>query len=71
MDARVFYTFMGINVIRKAGAAKCKFVPSGPMGAIPVCRPLRVGFRPERVLFPPWGGGTASQDCHCLRRWQN
>ena len=35
MDARVFYTFMGINVIRKAGAAKCKFFPAGPMGAIP------------------------------------
>ncbi|MGA3115483.1 MAG: DsrE/DsrF/DrsH-like family protein [Syntrophobacteraceae bacterium] len=35
MDASVFYTFMGINVIRKAGAAKCKFVPGGAMGAIP------------------------------------
>lgn len=35
MDASVFYTFMGINVIRKAGAAKCKFVPAGTMGAIP------------------------------------
>lgn len=35
MDATVFYTFMGINVIRKGEAAKCEFVPSGPMGAIP------------------------------------
>jgi len=35
MDAGVFYTFMGINVIRKGGAAKCKFVPGGTMGAIP------------------------------------
>ncbi|MHC1730273.1 MAG: DsrE/DsrF/DrsH-like family protein [Syntrophobacteraceae bacterium] len=35
MDATVFYTFMGINVIRKGGAAKCKFVPGGAMGAIP------------------------------------
>ena len=34
-DATVFYTFMGINVIRKGGAAKCKFVPGGTMGAIP------------------------------------
>ncbi len=35
MDATVFYTFMGINVILKGGAANCKFVPDGPMGAIP------------------------------------
>ena len=35
MDSSIFYTFMGINVIRKGGAAKCKFVPDGTMGAIP------------------------------------
>lgn len=35
MDATVFYTFMGINVIRKGGSAKCKFIPPGTMGAIP------------------------------------
>ncbi|MFZ2446098.1 MAG: DsrE/DsrF/DrsH-like family protein [Syntrophobacteraceae bacterium] len=35
MDASIFYTFMGINVIRKGGAAKCKFIPAGTMGAIP------------------------------------
>ena len=35
MDATVFYTFMGINVIRKGGAKKLQFVPPGTMGAIP------------------------------------
>src|SRR5208337_4513790 len=35
MDASIFYTFMGINVIRKGGAAGVKFVPGGTMGAIP------------------------------------
>lgn len=35
MDATVFYTFMGINVIRKDRAKRCKFVPGGPLGAIP------------------------------------
>ena len=35
MDATVFYTFMGINVIRKGGAGRCKFVPGGTLGAIP------------------------------------
>jgi peroxiredoxin family protein len=35
MDSTIFYTFMGINVIKKNGIAKCRFVPPGVMGAIP------------------------------------
>ncbi len=35
MEATIFYTFMGINVVRKGGAKKVKFVPNGVMGAIP------------------------------------
>lgn len=35
MESTIFYTFMGINVIRKGGVDKCKFVPPGVMGAIP------------------------------------
>jgi len=32
---KVFYTFMGINVIRKGWVDKAKFHPPGMMGAIP------------------------------------
>ena len=32
---KVFYTFMGINVIRKGWVEKAKFHPPGVMGAIP------------------------------------
>jgi len=35
MESTIFYTFMGINVIRKGRARKVKFVPNGVMGAIP------------------------------------
>ncbi len=35
MDATVFYTFMGINVIRKGWIQNAKFNPPGFMGAIP------------------------------------
>ena len=35
MEATVFYTFMGINVIRKGWVEKAKFQPPGFMGAIP------------------------------------
>ena len=35
MEATVFYTFMGINVIRKEWAEKAKFQPPVFMGALP------------------------------------
>ena len=35
MEAIVFFTFMGINIIRKGHAKKAKFYPPGFMGAIP------------------------------------
>ena len=35
MDTRVFYTFMGINVIRKGWVEKAKFYPPGLMAAVP------------------------------------
>ncbi|MCX7822756.1 MAG: DsrE/DsrF/DrsH-like family protein [Syntrophobacterales bacterium] len=35
MEATVFFTFMGVNVIKKNGVKKCKFIPPGPLGAIP------------------------------------
>jgi len=35
MEAKVFYTFMGINLICQGGIDKAKFIPPGVMGAIP------------------------------------
>jgi peroxiredoxin family protein len=35
MEATVFYTFMGLNAIRKGRVGKGKFIPAGTMGAIP------------------------------------
>jgi peroxiredoxin family protein len=35
MEAKVFYTFMGINLVRKGGIEKAKFIPPGVMGAVP------------------------------------
>jgi len=35
MQCKVFYTFMGINVIRKGWADRAQFQPPGFMGAIP------------------------------------
>ncbi|MBL7175478.1 MAG: DsrE/DsrF/DrsH-like family protein [Desulfobacteraceae bacterium] len=35
MEAKIFFTFMGLNVIRKGSLDKVKFYPPGVMGAIP------------------------------------
>src|SRR5512135_3555567 len=35
MEAKVFYTFMGVNLVRKGGIMKAKFIPPGVMGAVP------------------------------------
>ena len=35
MEATVFYTFMGLNVIRKGWAERAKFQPPGFMGSVP------------------------------------
>ena len=34
-DTTVFFTFMGMNVVRKGWLGKVKFIPSGLLGAIP------------------------------------
>ena len=35
MEAKVFFTFMGLNMVTKGGVDKAKFYPPGFMGAIP------------------------------------
>ncbi|MDR3567173.1 MAG: DsrE/DsrF/DrsH-like family protein [Syntrophobacteraceae bacterium] len=35
MNANVFYTFMGLNLVCKGGLSKARFIPPGTMGAIP------------------------------------
>jgi len=35
MEAKVFYTFMGVNLVLKGGVEKAKFIPAGVMGAVP------------------------------------
>jgi peroxiredoxin family protein len=35
MDTTIFYTFMGLNVLRKGWIQSAKFTPPGFMGAIP------------------------------------
>ena len=35
MESKIFYSFMGLNMVLKGGAHRAKFIPPGVMGAIP------------------------------------
>jgi peroxiredoxin family protein len=49
MDASVFFTFMGLNALRKGWAKKVKFQPSGFMGALPGMRTLATGMMKKKI----------------------
>jgi peroxiredoxin family protein len=49
MEAIVFYTFMGIKVIRKGWVEKAKFQPPGFMGAIPGMSAIATWMMKEKM----------------------
>jgi len=48
-ESTVFYTFMGINIVRKGYLAKLKFHPPGFMGAIPGMSQLATGMMKRQI----------------------
>ncbi|MCJ7593670.1 MAG: DsrE/DsrF/DrsH-like family protein [Desulfobacterales bacterium] len=49
MEASIFYTFMGLNVIRKGWAKKVKFIPPGFMGAIPGMATMATAMMKKKI----------------------
>lgn len=49
MDASIFFTFMGLNAIRKGWAKKVKFHPPGFMGAIPGMATMATGMMKKKI----------------------
>ncbi len=49
METKVFYTFMGLNLIRKGGVDKAKFIPPGFMGAIPGMSTMATGMMKGKI----------------------
>ena len=49
MNAKVFYTFMGLNLLRKGGIEKAKFIPPGVMGAIPGMSSMATGMMKSKI----------------------
>lgn len=48
-EATVFFTFMGIDVVRKGGVDNLKFYPAGAMGAIPGMAGMATGMMKKRI----------------------
>ena len=49
MESKIFYSFMGLNMILKGGAERAKFIPPGVMGAIPGMSTIATGMMKKKI----------------------
>jgi peroxiredoxin family protein len=49
MESKIFYSFMGLNLVLQGGAARAKFFPPGAMGAIPGMVSLATGMMKKKI----------------------
>ena len=49
MEAKVFFTFMGLNLALKGGIDKAKFIPPGVMGAIPGMSTMATAMMKKKI----------------------
>ena len=49
MEAKVFYTFMGVNLMLKGGIEKAKFIPPGVMGAVPGMSTMATAMMKKKI----------------------
>ncbi len=49
MDSKIFYSFMGLNMVLKGGVDRSKFFPPGVMGAIPGMTFIATGMMKKKI----------------------
>ena len=49
MESKVFYSFMGLNMVLEGGAERAKFFPPGVMGAIPGMTSIATGMMKKKI----------------------
>jgi peroxiredoxin family protein len=49
MESKIFYSFMGLNLVLQGGAARAKFFPPGVLGAIPGMVSLATGMMKKKI----------------------
>ena len=49
MESKIFYSFMGMNLVLKGGVDRAKFFPPGIMGAIPGMTSIATGMMKRKI----------------------
>jgi len=49
MESKVFYSFMGLNMVKQGGASRAKFIPPGVMGAVPGMSTIATGMMKKKI----------------------
>jgi peroxiredoxin family protein len=49
MESKIFYSFMGLNLVMQGGTDRAKFFPPGAMGAIPGMVSLATGMMKKKI----------------------
>ncbi|MEW6185856.1 MAG: DsrE/DsrF/DrsH-like family protein [Thermodesulfobacteriota bacterium] len=49
MESKIFYSFMGLNMVLKGGAERAKFIPPGVMGAIPGMSTIATSMMKKKI----------------------
>lgn len=49
MESKIFYSFMGLNLVLQGGSDRAKFFPPGVMGAIPGMTSLATGMMKRKI----------------------
>ena len=49
METKIFYSFMGLNLVLKGGVDRAKFFPPGVMGAIPGMSTVATGMMKKKI----------------------
>jgi peroxiredoxin family protein len=49
MESKIFYSFMGMNLVLEGGVDRAKFFPPGVMGAIPGMATLATGMMKKKI----------------------
>ena len=49
MESKIFYSFMGMNLVLEGGVDRAKFFPPGAMGAIPGMTTLATGMMKRKI----------------------
>ncbi len=49
MKTKIFYSFMGLNLVLKGGSERAKFFPQGIMGSIPGMTSIATGMMKKKI----------------------